>query len=434
MEYLSLLFAFIAGGGLVYLMLANKHTRQSQEMTNEAQETRIRYDLTAAQLAKTEVERDRIQSELEQARERGVRFEAENRHLLDKLETHKRDLEDIQARVKAEFTVLAQAILDEKSVKFTEQNKSNIEQVLSPLKENLDRFEKQVREAYDSENREKASLKTEIKALTEMNQKMSEDANNLVRALKGDNKAAGNWGEMILERLLEQSGLQEGLNYKAQGSFKDESGQRLMPDVVITLPNDRHIIVDSKVSLLSYSEWVSAEDDEKRSKAERAFGSSVWAHVRSLSEKNYATMYGIRSPDFVLMFLPIEPAFALAMRVDPALYQNAYDKNIILVSPTTLMATLTTVANIWRQEQGIRNSEKIAEEAGKLYDKLVGFVEDFEKIGKQVDTLRKTYDGAENKLRTGSGNLIRRAETMKKLGAKTSKTLPILKDEDLSDD
>jgi DNA recombination protein RmuC len=246
---------------------------------------------------------------------------------------------------------------------------------------------------------------------------------NLVKALKGDNKAAGNWGEVILERLLEQSGLQEGVNYLAQGSFKDEDGNARMPDVVVTLPGDKHIVVDSKVSLVSYTDWVAAESDDDRQRAEKAFATSVWSHVRGLSDKNYATLYGINSPDFVLLFMPIEPAYAMVLRADSSLWQNAYDRKIIIVSPTTLMATLTTVANIWRQEQGIKNAEKIAEEAGKLYDKLHGFVEDFEKVGKQMETLRNTYASADNKLRMGTGNVLKRAEQMKKLGAKATKRL-----------
>jgi DNA recombination protein RmuC len=433
MDLIPAFLSLIAGAGVAYILLSRRFGAQIRVLQAASDENRIRHEMAVGQLAKAESERDRIQQEADRAKGDGIRLAAEAAHLRDKLDTQKRDLEDLQAKVKAEFTVLAQAILDEKSAKFTEQNKANLDQVLSPLRENLDKFEKQVREAYDVENREKASLKTEIMALTEMNQRMSDDALNLVKALKGDNKAAGNWGEMILERLLEQAGLQEGLNYTAQGSFRDEGGQRLMPDVVIRLPNNKHIVVDSKVSLLSYSDWVAADDDIARERAAKAFVTSVWTHVRGLSDKNYAALYGIQSPDFVLLFMPIEPAFALALRADPHLYQNAYDRNIILVSPTTLMATLTTVANLWRQEQGIRNAEKIAVEAGKLYDKLAGFVDDFEKIGKQMDTLRKSYEGAENKLLSGTGAVVRRAEAMKRLGAKTSKSLPTLGNDDEAD-
>lgn len=433
MDVLIALLSLLAGAGAAYAYFTTRFGAEIRGLEAESNENRIRHDMAAAQLAKAESDRDRLQNEVDRAKADGIRLEAEAAHLRDKLDTQKRDLEELQAKVKAEFTVLAQSILDEKSAKFTEQNKANLDQVLSPLKENLDKFEKQVRDAYDVEIREKAALKEQIAALSQANTRMSDEANNLVRALKGDNKAAGNWGEMILERLLEQAGLKEGLNYTAQGSFLDEGGQRLMPDVVINLPNSKHIVVDSKVSLLSYSDWVAAEDDDTRERAGKAFTTSVWTHVRGLSDKNYATLYGIQSPDFVLLFIPIEPAFALAMRADPNLYQNAYDRNIILVSPTTLMATLTTVANIWRQEQGIRNAEKIAEEAGKLYDKLAGFVEDFEKIGKQMDTLRKSYEGAENKLVSGTGNIVRRAEAMKKLGAKTSKSLPTLGNDDEDD-
>lgn len=422
MELITLIIAAAVGAALAWLYANSRSAKDIASVRDQANDAATRLSFTQKQLEDAESARRSVADDFARLSTDYARLEAQY-HI------HKDEVAQLRDRFKTDFENLAQKILDEKSAKFTEQNKLNIDQVLSPLRDNLTRFEKQVNDAFLVETREKASLKEQIQQLAQMNQQMSADAMNLVKALKGDNKAAGNWGEVILERLLEQSGLQEGVNYLAQGSFKDEDGNARMPDVVVTLPGDKHIVVDSKVSLVSYTDWVAAESDEDRLRAEKAFATSVWSHVRGLSDKNYATLYGINSPDFVLLFMPIEPAYAMVLRADSSLWQNAYDRKIIIVSPTTLMATLTTVANIWRQEQGIKNAEKIAEEAGKLYDKLYGFVEDFEKVGKQMETLRNTYASADNKLRTGTGNVLKRAESMKQLGAKTTKHLAIDSDE-----
>ena len=416
MDIIQLLLGAAIGAAIAWLYANSRSAKDIAMVRDQANAAATRLSIMEKQLSDSEAARSVLQSDHNRLSTDYARLEAQY-HI------HKEEVAQLRERFRSDFENLAQKILDEKTAKFTEQNKLNIDQVLSPLRENLTRFEKQVNDAFQVETREKATLKEQIQQLAQMNQQMSADAMNLVKALKGDNKAAGNWGEVILERLLEQSGLQEGVNYLAQGSFKDEDGNARMPDVVVTLPGDKHIVVDSKVSLVSYTDWVAAESDEDRQRAEKAFATSVWSHVRGLSDKNYATLYGINSPDFVLLFMPIDPAYAMVLRADANLWQNAYDRKIIIVSPTTLMATLTTVANIWRQEQGIKNAEKIAEEAGKLYDKLYGFVEDFEKVGKQMETLRGTYASADNKLRTGTGNVLKRAEAMKKLGAKATKRL-----------
>jgi DNA recombination protein RmuC len=416
MDILSLFIGAAVGGALAWFAAKSQSVKDIATVRDLANDATTRLSLTQKQFEESDAERRSLQNDLSRLSTDYARLDAQHT-------AHTTEVKELRERFRTDFENLAQKILDEKSAKFTEQNKLNIDQVLLPLRENLTKFEKQVNDAFMMETREKAGLKEQIQQLAVMNQQMSTDAMNLVKALKGDNKAAGNWGEVILERLLEQSGLQEGVNYLAQGSFKDEDGNARMPDVVVTLPGDKHIVVDSKVSLVSYTDWVAAESDDDRIRAEKAFATSVWTHVRGLSDKNYATLYGINSPDFVLLFMPIEPAYAMVLRADSTLWQNAYDRKVIIVSPTTLMATLTTVANIWRQEQGIKNAEKIADEAGKLYDKLYGFVEDFEKVGKQMETLRNTYTSADNKLRTGSGNVLRRAEQMKKLGAKATKRL-----------
>ncbi len=416
MELLQLLLGAAVGAAIAWLLAKSGSANELSAVREAGNNATTRLSLTEKQLSDSESARNSLQSDFSRLSTDYARLEAQ-------YSIHKQEVSELRERFRADFENLAQKILDEKTSKFTEQNKTNLDQVLGPLRENLTRFEKQVNDAFTMETREKATLREQIQQLAVMNQQMSTDAMNLVKALKGDNKAAGNWGEVILERLLEQSGLQEGVNYVAQGSFRDEEGRSNMPDVVITLPSDKHIVVDSKVSLLSYSEWVAADSDEDRQRAEKAFATSVWSHVRGLSDKNYTKLYGINSPDFVLLFMPIEPAYAMVLRADSSLWQNAYDRKIIIVSPTTLMATLTTVANIWRQEQGIKNAEKIAEEAGKLYDKLYGFIEEFEKVGKQMETMRNTYLSADNRLRVGTGNVVRRAEAMKKLGAKTTKSI-----------
>lgn len=416
MDILSLLIGGAIGAALAWFYANSRSVKDLAAVREQAADAATRLSLTQKQFEDADAERRSLQNDLTRLSTDYARLEAQHA-------AHRTEVAELRERFRTDFENLAQKILDEKTAKFTEQNKLNIDQVLLPLRENLTRFEKQVNDAFQVETREKAGLKEQIQQLAQMNQQMSADAMNLVKALKGDNKAAGNWGEVILERLLEQSGLQEGVNYLAQGSFKDEDGNARMPDVVVTLPGDKHIVVDSKVSLVSYTDWVAAETDDDRQRAEKAFATSVWTHVRGLSDKNYAALYGINSPDFVLLFMPIEPAYAMVLRADSNLWQNAYDRKIIIVSPTTLMATLTTVANIWRQEQGIKNAEKIAEEAGKLYDKLHGFVDDFEKVGKQMETLRNTYASADNKLRMGTGNVLKRAEQMKKLGAKATKRL-----------
>jgi DNA recombination protein RmuC len=428
MEIIQLLLGAVVGGAIAWLLAKSSSAKELSAVREAGNDASTRLSLTEKQLSDSESARTTLQSDHARLSTDYARLEAQ-------YSIHKEEVSQLRERFRTDFENLAQKILDEKTSKFTEQNKVNLDQVLGPLRENLSRFEKQVNDAFTEETREKASLREQIQQLALMNQQMSTDAMNLVKALKGDNKAAGNWGEVILERLLEQSGLQEGVNYTAQGSFRDEDGRSNMPDVVITLPSDKHIVIDSKVSLLSYSDWVAAETDEDRNRSEKAFATSVWNHVRGLSDKNYMKLYGINSPDFVLLFMPIEPAYAMVLRADSSLWQNAYDRKIIIVSPTTLMATLTTVANIWRQEQGIKNAEKIAEEAGKLYDKIHGFVDDFEKVGKQLDTLRNTYSSADNKLRTGTGNVLRRAESMKKLGAKATKAISgVIADADLDDD
>ena len=353
-------------------------------------------------------------------------LQTENSNLVQKLAEQKTQLEDIQAQFTKEFENLANKILDDKSKKFTEQNETQLRNILDPLKDRIRDFEKRVNETHNESAIERSALKEQLGIMAKMNQRMSEEALNLTKALKGDSKKQGNWGELILEKVLEKSGLTKGREYDVQQSFTMEDGSRLQPDVVINLPDSKNLIVDSKVSLVAYERYVSADDDDKA--AQEAYLkdhiNSLRAHIKGLSGKNYHTLYGINSPDFVLLFIPIEPAFILSISSDNELYNDAFDKNVVLVSPTTLLATLRTIANVWKQEYQSQNAMEIAKQGADMYDKFVSFTEDLIKVGKLMDDSKKTYSEAMNKLYDGKGNLVRRAENMKKLGIKASKQLP----------
>lgn len=348
----------------------------------------------------------------------------ENENLLQKLTEQKAELEQLNQRFTREFENLANRILDEKSQKFTEQNRSNLDIILNPFKEKLREFEQKVDQAYKAESTERITLKAEIKNLIDLNKQISEEANNLATALKGDNKQQGNWGEMVLEKILERSGLIEGTEYKTQVTDTNVQGDKIKPDVVIFLPDNKHVIVDSKVSLVAYNNCVNASTDEERARYLKLHVESLRGHVKLLSDKGYQTATGLESPDFVLLFVPIESSFSLAVQGDAELFNFAWDRKIVIVSPSTLLATLRTIASIWKQERQTRNALEIAEEGGKLYDKFVSFYEDLVKVGKKMDDAKEDYKEAMKKLYDGTGNLVRRAEKMKELGAKTSKQLP----------
>jgi len=349
---------------------------------------------------------------------------ANHDNVQQRLTEQKNELQQLQEKFTKEFENLANKILEEKSQKFTEQNKINIDQILKPLGEKIKDFEKKVQDNYDAENKEKASLKTEIQRLYELNQKMTTDAQNLTRALKGDNKAQGNWGEFILETILEKSGLNKDREYSIQPSFTTEDGRRLQPDVIINLPEGKSLIIDSKVSLTGYEKYYTAEDDTERQVALREHLLSVRTHIKGLSEKKYQNLYQLKSLDFVLLFIPIEPAFALSVQQDAQLFHDAFEKNIVIVSPSTLLATLRTVSSIWRQENHNRNAVEIARKAGDLYDKFDGFVKDMIGLGTKLDQSKKDYESAMNKLSTGKGNIVKRVQELKDMGAIASKSLP----------
>jgi DNA recombination protein RmuC len=354
------------------------------------------------------------------------RRHTENRHLNEKLLTQKEEIENLQKRLTVEFENIASRILKEKHVEITSANKEQIGQILNPLKEKIQLFEKKVDEAYDKELRDKISLREEVKKLTELNARVSEEANNLTKALKGDVKKQGNWGEIVLERVLERSGLTKGREYEREEVLEGDASQRQRPDVIIHLPENKHIIVDSKVSLIAYERYMAAEEENDKSRELKAHVQSLRAHVKELSEKNYQLAQNINTPDFVLMFIPIEASFSLAVQADNELFAYAWERKIVIVSPTTLLATLRTISSIWRQENQTKNAQEIARLSGALYDKFIGFTEDLLKIKNNIDRASVAYEDAVKKMKTGNGNIIRTAEKIKELGAKTgiNKELP----------
>ena len=349
---------------------------------------------------------------------------SDSENLQIRLSEHKAEITTLNERFTKEFENLANRIFDDKSQKFTEQNKNNIGELLNPLGEKIKDFEKKVNDVYISEGKERASLKNQLEMLQQLNQQMSKEANNLTKALKGENKTQGNWGEFILESVLEKSGLVKGSEYKIQESFTNEEGKRLQPDVIINLPENKTLIIDSKVSLNAYERFSSAESDDERLQAAKEHILSLRTHLKGLSGKSYQNIHQIQSLDFVLLFIPIEPAFALAVQSDAGLFNDAFEKNIVIVSPTTLLATLRTVASIWRNEKQSANAIDIAKKAGDLYDKFEGFIKDLIEVGKKIDQTKANYSDAMNKLVDGKGNIINRFEELRKLGAKADKQLP----------
>ncbi len=340
-------------------------------------------------------------------------------------EQNKAESEQIKKTMTLQFENLAQKIFDEKSVKLTDQNSKQLESILTPLKEKLKDFEKKVEDTYVNEQKDRSHLKGEISKLIELNQSMSKSAQNLTLALKGENKTQGNWGEMILENILERSGLRKGEEYFTQQTITGLGGETLRPDVIVKLPEGKHLIVDSKMTLLAYEASVSAASDSEKEKFANAHVDSLKRHINDLSDKKYHLADQVISPDFVMLFMPIEPAFALAFRLKPELFEQAWDKNVAIVSPTTLLTTLRTVASLWKQERQQRNALEIAKRGGELYDKFVGIVKDFETIGDQLSTVQKTHATVMGKLSIGRGNLISQVEKLKELGAKAEKSLPL---------
>ena len=349
-----------------------------------------------------------------------TRLEEQNKQNTERL----KEFEEVKKRMTLEFENLANKILEDKSKRFTAQNQSNLEDLLKPMRTQLGEFRKRVDQIHHEDSQARTTLHEQIVQLNSLNQQMNTEAKKLTRALKGDNKTQGNWGEMILEKVLEQSGLRKGNEYEVQKGFRDADNNLLKPDVIVHLPEGKDVVIDSKVSLVHYNEYINCEDEAEQQKHLTLHIDSVRNHINSLSAKDYSGLKGLRSLDFILMFMPIDAAFMAAFQKDEKLFNTAFEKKIVVVTPTTLLATLRTIENIWRYERQNENARQISIRAGAIYDKLRGFLEDFEKIGKQLHTVHNTYDTAMNKLTTGHGNLIRQAESFIELGVKVKKGMP----------
>ncbi|MDR2009897.1 MAG: DNA recombination protein RmuC [Bacteroidales bacterium] len=346
------------------------------------------------------------------------------KNLGEKLETQKTEIEALQKKLVLEFENLANKVLEEKTRSFNEFNKNQLNAILNPFNENLKEFKTTVKETYEKGLKERTELSTELKQIQRLNLQLQEEASNLTKALKGDSQKQGRWGEMILEKILESSGLEKGIQYKLQDSFTVDSGKRFRPDAVIYLPENKHIIIDSKVSLVAYEKYCSAENDDERSKYIKEHVQSIRNHIKELSSKDYINNIGIENPEYLLMFIPIEASFSAAMTYNNSVFNEAWDNKIVIVSPATLIATLMTVSTIWKQTLQTENALEIAERGGKLYEKFVSFVEDLNRIGQSLSKASSDYENAMKKLSTGSGNLVKQTEIIKKLGAKTTKSLP----------
>ena len=398
-----------------------------QEVIGLSSELRIKEDRLSVlndQFIEIKSELHKKEDELVIYQKQLVAKDSDLKHLNERLAENKKEVEELQSRFKIEFENLANKILEEKSGKFTEQNKKNLDEILNPLKDKIIQFEKKVDETHKKDIADRASIQERIKNLVETSNQISEDAKNLTRALKGDSKTQGNWGELILENILEQSGLVKGREYFVQQSFKDDSGNRFQPDVIVKYPGDRSVVIDSKVSLTAYERFASTEDSDKQEKLLNEHLLSLKNHIKQLSEKSYQNLYQLKTLDFVMMFVPIEPSYLVAIQKDPELWNFAYEKRILLISPTNLIAALKMIASMWRQEYQSQNVLEIARQSGALYDKFVGFINDLQDIGNRLGATQKAYEGAMNKLSTGKGNLVTTAQKIKELGAKTKKELP----------
>lgn len=400
--------------GLLLGFVIAKLTSKNTESTN---------NILKENLGKLESENSNLKAKELELNKELSKIATINSNLNDKLSEQREELQSLQDKFTKEFENLANKIFEEKSTKFTQQNRDNIDQLLKPLGEKIKLFEEKVDRVYNEDTKQRASLAEQIKSLHDLNQQMSKDATNLTNALKGESKTQGNWGEFILDSILEKSGLVKGREYDTQTTFTGEDGKRQKPDVIINLPENRHIIIDSKVSLTAYEQFCSVEDENEKRFALNNHIASIRSHVKELSNKNYQNIHNISSMDFVIMFVPIEPAMAIASQADINIWNEAFEKNIVIVSPSILLATLRTISNIWKQESQNKNALEIARQSGALYDKFVGFVEDLINIGKRIDDTKDYYTEAMKKLYDGSGNIVRRIENLKSLGAKATKSI-----------
>jgi DNA recombination protein RmuC len=422
--YLSIGVLFLAMGYFLGNYIQNLKTKSTQS-TLEEEKRQLIVNKTGLEnrILSLEDEKEGLRSEKEALGNQIVRYQADLENLALKNREQKEEVEKLQEKFTKEFENLANKILEEKSLKFTERNEKNIKDILTPLNEKIQLFEKKVEESQKENISIHSALREQLLNLQTQNLKITQEAENLTKALKGDSKMQGNWGELVLERVLEKSGLEKDREYTVQQSFTLEDGTRVLPDVIIHLPDGKKMIVDSKVSLTDYERYVNAEE-EHRDKFLKDHINSLRKHVDQLSAKKYEDLYEMESPDFVLMFIPIEPAFAIAINQDNSLYNKAFEQNIVIVTPSTLLATLRTIDSMWNNEKQQRNAIEIARQAGALYDKFEGFVTDLTRVGKRMDEAKSEYKGAMNKLVEGRGNIVYSIEKLKKMGAKAKKSIP----------
>jgi DNA recombination protein RmuC len=426
-DTLILLIAIIVSAGIGAFIGLKFAQLKSKSDKSALEERQLQLNNNISELKQTvdkiEIEREGIRREKDFLNTELSRRNTEFENLQQQNLKRDEELAKQQEQLRKDFELMASKILDEKSEKFTLQNKENIKNILNPLEEKIKTFEKKVEDTQKESISMHSALKEQLLGLKDLNQQMAKEATNLTKALKGDSKTQGNWGELVLERVLEKSGLEKDREYFVQQNFQRDDGSRVMPDVVLHLPDSKKMIIDSKVSLTDYERMVNS-DDEERAVFLKSHVNSIKKHVDQLSAKNYQDLYDIESPDFVLMFIPIEPAFAVAINEDNALYNKAFEQNIVIVTPSTLLATLRTIDTMWNNEKQQQNAIEIAKQAGALYDKFEGLVTDLTGVGKKIDAAKNDYSSAMNKLVDGKGNLISRVEKIKKMGAKAKKALP----------
>lgn len=418
MEIVFLIIGLFVGSAASFFAMKYKYRSSSSKLEE-------RNTITENSLTETKAELESERAKVIELSSNLSALNTVNSNLEQKLSEQKKELDELQSRFTKEFENLANKILDANSEKFAKQNKESLDVILGPLKEKISEFEKKVGDVYKTESDERNILKGEINKLVEFNRKIGEDAENLTKALKGDIKKLGDWGEDRLEILLQKAGLKKDIHYRKQESYHDDDGVLKRLDIIINLPDNKSIIIDSKVSLVNYTNYFNSENEADKDSFLKKYLENIYSHINELGSKNYHDLYGINSPEYVLMYIPIEPAFYAAVENDKELFLWALEKkNVVIITTTTMLATLSTVSFIWSQENQKRNALEIARQSGALYDKFVGFVEDLENIGKKIESVKETYEDAMKKLSEGSGNLIKRVETIKQLGAKSTKSIP----------
>ena len=432
MDIVFLFIGIIAGFVAAWFIAKYKYNKpidkevysENRKLLSDKSRMEVEVEMLREQAQSQSSKIEASRNENQKIREELVRAETTTVSMNEKFESQTKELEKLHEKFTATFENLANKILEEKTKKFTEQNSVKLDTILKPFNEKIKDFEKTVRETYEKGLTERTELKTELIHLKDLNKQISEDAVNLTKALKGDVKMQGDWGEMVLERILESSGLTKDLQYKLQETLKDETGKNQRPDAIVYLPENKHILIDSKVSLVAYERVVNCVDVNEQAKYIKEHLISVKKHINELSEKSYQNLPEMNSPEYVLMFIPIEASFGVAMQHDKSLFDYAWKHKIVMVSPSTLIATLMTISSIWKQEMQTQNAIKIAERGGLLYDKFVGFVEDLKKVGAHIEKTQTEYNQAINKLSSGNGNLIGQADKLHKLGVKAQKEMP----------